>query len=507
MNLRLTKLPKLLVSLTACFCVCAVSTLQSAGVVNAETIKPTRYVSTLFKKADIESDLIYGQAKNYKGEKEDLKLDVYQPSGDNALNRASIIFVHGGGLVSGSKSENFYKSFIMEFVKKGYVVFSMDYRLRENQDQFLDAMKDASDDAALAVQWVQKNIKKYRLDNKHIAFMGHSAGSDIINNLCYNDKMSGKLPKDSIFTVVEIAGSGLSVFTDGGAVKKGGPSCFIVHGTQDEYVPCSLSEEFAEALRQSGTPYAIHILKDGTHVFREDFYEVVDEVTQFLNNQLMGFNIRINKQLAMEKILQRRQTGIKYKAKQIEFKVDGKLDEWGNSSVLTFDKPDEYTMELPSKSEFSGTAMIGWNEKDPGRIYIAAVITDDVIQNNIPADGWWRADDTIEIRTDLSEAKVLPSLLWAIGATGDLSETANKENTEIALVREGTTTTYEIAIDLTKANVKSAEMKAIAEKFKCEKGKMIGIGSFYDDTETWQTVGWVNGAVDDRLSYVNVIFD
>ncbi|HEX3028103.1 MAG TPA: alpha/beta hydrolase, partial [Clostridia bacterium] len=291
MSFRFSKLIKLLVCITVCF------TFLTATV-NAEAIKPTRYVNTMFKKADIESNLVYGQAKNYKGEKEELKLDVYQPSGDSGPGRSSIVFVHGGGLVSGSKSESFYKDFIMEFVKKGYVVFSIDYRLRDNQDQFMDAMKDACDDAVLAVKWVQKNANKYKLDKKHIVFMGHSAGSDIINNLCYNDKMSGKLPKDSIFTVVEVAGSGLSVYTDNGTVKKGGPSCFIVHGTQDEYAPYNLSEEFAEALRQSGTPYAIHLLKDGTHLFREDFYEVVDETTQFLNNQLMGFNIRINKQLA-----------------------------------------------------------------------------------------------------------------------------------------------------------------------------------------------------------------
>ncbi|HEX3029623.1 MAG TPA: hypothetical protein VHT34_10050, partial [Clostridia bacterium] len=212
-------------------------------------------------------------------------------------------------------------------------------------------------------------------------------------------------------------------------------------------------------------------------------------------------------QLALEKIIQRQKTGMNYKAKQIEFKADGKLDEWGGSGVLKFDQPEEYTTELPTQSEFSGTAMIGWNENDPDRIYIAAVITDDVIQNNTPADGWWKADDTIEIRTDLSEGKVLPAMLWAIGAAGDLSETSNKDNTEIALVRDGTTTTYEIAIDLSKANVKSSEMKAIVAKFKCEQGKTIGIGSYYDDTETWKTVGWIKGPIDDRLSYVNVTFD
>ncbi|MCX7711817.1 MAG: alpha/beta hydrolase fold domain-containing protein [Clostridia bacterium] len=517
MNKRLKKLYKPLIGLTVCFCICTLSAFQVTGYaepqknsdksVVPQQAAPVRYISTLFYKADVEKDLVYKEVKNFKGEQQELKLDVYQPSGDTASARPAIVFVHGGGLVGGSKDEAYFKNFCTDFVKKGYVVFSIDYRLRENQDQYMDALKDAAADTASAVEWVISNSSKYKVDKNHIAFLGHSVGSDIINNLCYNDKASSKLPKDSIYAVVEIAGAGLSLFTDKGVVKKNAPPCLIVHGTLDEYIPYDLSKEFSEALKKNEIPYSFLTLKDGTHLFRDDYYEVVDTSVQFLYNQLIGFTVRANKQLSMEKILQRRTSGKTYKAKQVDFKADGKLDEWGKSDVLNFDQGDEFTLELPTKAEFSGTAMIGWNENDPTRIYIAATITDDVIQNNIPADGWWRADDTLEIRTDLSDDAVLPSLLWAIGATGDLSEIAAKDSTECKVVRNGTTSVYEIALNLAKANPKSSDMKAVVEKFKCEKGKTIGIGSYYDDTETWKTVGWVAGPVEDRLSYVNVVFD
>ncbi|MCX7710972.1 MAG: DUF1749 domain-containing protein [Clostridia bacterium] len=517
MSKHLKSLYKSLVCLSMCFCIITLSAFQDTGYAEPEKkpdkpviinqAAPVRYINTIFDKVDMEKDLIYKKVKNYKGEQQELKLDVYQPSGDIASTRSAIVFVHGGGLVGGSKDEAYFKNFCADFVKKGYVVFSIDYRLRENQDKYMDALKDAAEDAASAVEWVMNNSSKYKVDKNHIAFLGHSVGSDIINNLCYNDKAAGKLPKDSIYAVVEIAGAGLSLFTDKGVVKKNAPPCLIVHGTLDEYIPYNLSTEFSDALRKNGIPYSFLTLKDGTHLFRDDYYEVVDTSVQFLYNQLIGFNVRANKQLSMEKILQRRASGKTYKAKQVDFKADGKLDEWGKSDLLNFDQGDEFTLELPTKAEFSGTAMIGWNESDPTRIYIAATITDDVIQNNIPADGWWRADDTLEIRTDLSNDSVLPSLLWAIGATGDLSEIATKDSTECKVLRNGTTSVYEIAINLAKATPKTPEMKAVVEKFKCEKGKTIGIGSYYDDTETWKTIGWVAGPVDDRLSYVNVIFD
>jgi acetyl esterase/lipase len=470
----------------------------------------TRYVNIMFDKVDVEKNITYAKATDFKGKSIDLKLDVYKPSKDSAESRPGIVFVHGGGLTGGSKDDPYFNGFISEFAKRGYVVFSIDYRVRDNQNEYLNALKDAADDAALAVRWVINNSAKYKLDKKHIALLGHSVGSDIVNNLCYNNKMSDRLQSGSIFAAIDISGGALPLLVDGGSVRKDGPPCLVVHGTMDEYAPYEQAVEFSDALKQNGVEFTFLTLTDGTHLFQDDYYEILDTTVQFLYKELLGsaVDIRKDKQMAMEQIQERIKSGKYYKAKQIDFKADGDLSEWGKSAILKFDQLEESTTSFPSPKEFSGTAMLGWNEKDPTRIYLAATITDDVITDYSPADGWWRwVDDTLELRTDFSDKAVFYPLLWAIGANGDLSETAAKDNTECKFVRNGTTTTYEIAIDLSKVNTKSAGTQAAANAFKCAPGKMIAIGAYYDDTEVYRQVGWVRGWAEDRRSYVNVVFD
>lgn len=523
MKKKLVGLFKSCLILTICLGVCLSSAIQASGEAvsgapdpqagaqhRAEPVpKPVRYIDPVFNKADVKKDITYGRVKNYKDQMTDLKLDVYQPSGDSVTSRPAIIFIHGGGMVGGSKADPYYfDGFLTEFAKRGYVVFSIDHRLRDDQSQYLEAMRDAAVDTATAVQWVIGDGAKYGVDTKHIILLGHSSGSDIISNLCYNDKMTGILPQDSVFAAVGISGGGVLTFIDGGGIKKEGPPCLLVKGTLDEYVAYEQCEELVGLLVKNGIKASLLKLENGTHLFKDDYYEVLDTSVQFLYNQLIGFNIRVSQQFAMEEINERRASGKTYKARQIALKVDGKLDEWDNSDILDFDQLELYTATYPSKAEFSGTAMLGWNEKDPARIYLAATITDDVITNYAPADGWWRwVDDTLELRIDLSEDAVLPNILLALGATGDLSEMATKENTEWAVVRKGNTSVYEFAFDLTKMVHKSPDMKGILENFKCTANKMIGIGAYYDDTEIYRSIGWVKGANDERRSYVNVVFD
>ena len=50
------------------------------------------------------------------------------PAGDTETNRPTIVFAHGGGFSTGSKSVDDMKAFCDTFALKGYVTVTIDYR-------------------------------------------------------------------------------------------------------------------------------------------------------------------------------------------------------------------------------------------------------------------------------------------------------------------------------------------------------------------------------------------
>ncbi|MHA1256870.1 MAG: alpha/beta hydrolase [Promethearchaeota archaeon] len=75
----------------------------------------------------LDSNRVYKETEDYK-----LKFDVYYPGPKAAQfigEKATIIFMHGGGFTFGDKTNNVM--YFKYFAAQGYVVFSIDYRLVE----------------------------------------------------------------------------------------------------------------------------------------------------------------------------------------------------------------------------------------------------------------------------------------------------------------------------------------------------------------------------------------
>ncbi|MCE8986316.1 alpha/beta hydrolase [Bacteroides koreensis] len=91
------------------------------------------------------------------------KLDILYPT--DTKDFATLVWFHGGGLVSGRKS------FPDELIKQGYAVVAANYRLspKVNAPAYIE-------DAAEAVAWVFENIERYGGSKKKIYIAGHSAG-------------------------------------------------------------------------------------------------------------------------------------------------------------------------------------------------------------------------------------------------------------------------------------------------------------------------------------------
>src|SRR5688572_21830168 len=70
----------------------------------------------------VTSDIVYGSNLDQFGATVSLKLDIYEPACDNATNRPLIVFAHGGGFVSGDKTDAGYEQTAVALAQLGYVV-------------------------------------------------------------------------------------------------------------------------------------------------------------------------------------------------------------------------------------------------------------------------------------------------------------------------------------------------------------------------------------------------
>jgi acetyl esterase/lipase len=484
------------------------STLQVNEPVQVlNTSNPIRYINNLFNKVDIEKNILYQEVTNYSGQKEKLYLDVFKPKGDTESNRPAILWIHGGSFTTGTKDFGIERDLATEFAKKGYVTVNINYRLRKTSSNA--AIKDAIEDASSALGWLALNSEKYGVDAKRIIVAGYSAGAITAINLYNSIRTSSSGQKNNIFSVIDLAGGSFLY----GSITKEYPPCVIINGTNDTVQPYSAAKNFAKQLDQKGVSYTLHPLAGSGHDMSGDFDEVTDVITQFLYKELTGkdFDMKIRKGslLEKEKLISREKSGKVYRAKQINIKVDGKLDEWGNSDIITLDQIKDVGINLPDQNDFSGTAMAGWNAKDPTRIYLAASITDDKLQDIHSAVNHWWEDDCLEFMLDVSkDQQIQPLQQWGLGANGkDLSGQSSKNNTEFKVIKNGNKYTYEAALDISKANTSDPHF---LKDFAVKAGEILGLSIQYDDCENGvreHQIGIIAGNAFNRSCFVNLIFD
>jgi len=117
---------------------------------------------------EVRRDVQYGVA-GAKG----LLLDAYVPPdrSDGSL-RPAVVMIHGGGFRAGDKGS--WEPEARKVAEKGWVAFSVDYRLDEPT-----AFPAEADDVQAAVRYVRDNAAEYGIDPARIAAVGESAGGTL----------------------------------------------------------------------------------------------------------------------------------------------------------------------------------------------------------------------------------------------------------------------------------------------------------------------------------------
>lgn len=187
----------------------------------------------------------------------ELFLDIYRPANGSVTTfegktKPTVLFLFGGGFISGSRSTAYCLPFYKALTENGYQVVAIDYRLglkgvkgKVVNSKFIDkldnAIEAAVEDLFSATQWLIENGREHGIDPDSLIVGGSSAGA--ITSLqaeweiCNNSLRAQVLPED--FNYLGVMSFSGAIFSKQGAIKYAKEPCphLMLHGTADKLVP------------------------------------------------------------------------------------------------------------------------------------------------------------------------------------------------------------------------------------------------------------------------------
>lgn len=282
--------------------VLATTTIGSLGS-KARATRPTAHATA--------SSIDYGTAAPNQ------TLTVCSPrSTDTAAdNRPAVIEIHGGGWAHGDKSGARWQNVCHWLAAKGFVTFSLDYRL-------VPAARFPAqlDDVTAALRWIRtpENAKRFGIDPRRIGVFGGSAGGNLAALL--GMRGTGNLHSGTrVAAVVDLSGpidltaAGQRLGRPGAYLQRleldylhcrtfercalsraaspvydvdpSDPPVFI-GGSAHELVPAGQGKEFASALRAAHVPHTLDLIPGHRHSVKAFDGPMRAKVAAFLHRRL-----------------------------------------------------------------------------------------------------------------------------------------------------------------------------------------------------------------------------
>lgn len=251
---------------------------------------PMRYRDEIFTDVTETFDIPYGpgSAVDQDGNTDVLDLDVYTPTGDTVTSRPAIIWVHGGSFRGGDKSSGELVDEARVFAKKGFVNFSINYRLTNAGcsasapgTQCVDEINDAMHDAQAAVRWVKANASTYGVDPTRVAIGGTSAGAITAIEVALNPN-EPQGPTDAGQSNAVRAALSLSGANIIGTPDPGDAAFIDWHGTADPLVPYAWAKSTVDSARAVGIDAHLVTYPGEGHVPYNHRTQIHDMTTNFL---------------------------------------------------------------------------------------------------------------------------------------------------------------------------------------------------------------------------------
>lgn len=177
----------------------AISGCKKENIVDEPAIPDTgMYVSTQFTDASfrVYPNVVYSTRPNFRNNQYtsnitkaaemasntlQMKMDIaVPPNAVPAKKQPLIVFIHGGGFVTGDKTDMTEQA--LSYARAGYVVASINYRLTQNQanDSFrLLSRLHAIEDAGNAIRFLKAGFQTYHIDTTRVLTLGSSAGGGL----------------------------------------------------------------------------------------------------------------------------------------------------------------------------------------------------------------------------------------------------------------------------------------------------------------------------------------
>ena len=193
-----------------------------------------------------------------------LELEIFPPEAPETATGAALLVFHGGGWVTGSKSQlhDEFPQLFDELHTQGITIVTADYRLAKDGRDWSDCLADC----VSAYNYLRRNAKKLGLDADRIGVMGYSAGAHLAMMAAVTEEgiplcvslsgptvmsfsPSGEYSSEALLYYRDLA-FGKQDFTEGSPKAKLGRRCetsfLLVNGKADSIIPYAHAEAFYE---------------------------------------------------------------------------------------------------------------------------------------------------------------------------------------------------------------------------------------------------------------------
>ncbi len=232
-------------------------------------------------------NITYGVQNNYE-----TKLDVYKRRDIGTTPQPTLIFIHGGGWVGGSKDSSLFS--FLPFLEMGWNVVNVEYRLGR-----ISLAPAAVEDCLCALRWIAQHAREHNIDLTRLVVTGESAGGHLalttgmipqaagLDRQCpgpelpkvaaivnwygitdVNDVLDG--PNQKTYTVAWIGSMPNKVeiakrVSPLEYVRPGLPPVLTIHGDADPTVPYTHATRLKEALTKADVPNKLYTVAGGGH--------------------------------------------------------------------------------------------------------------------------------------------------------------------------------------------------------------------------------------------------
>ena len=251
----------------------------------------------------------------------DLFMDVYDPASGSersieGVEKPAVIFMFGGGFISGTRDDQSYHSWFKKMTDNGYRVISIDYRLGLKgankvgvaQVNVLDkAIHMAVEDLFSATAFIIENADQFGVSPDNLVISGSSAGAISVMQAEYEianrTEWASVLPQGFDYAgVMSFAGAILS--REGKVDYKHTPCpTLMLHGTSDALVPYEQIKvlnlgffgagKLVERFKKFGLNYNMYHFTGYGHEIAGSMYATFDLQDKFLRNNVMQKQMRI----------------------------------------------------------------------------------------------------------------------------------------------------------------------------------------------------------------------